>query len=712
MESHNNFTKYEDVNKEIQSMLALKEEGPQRQTMARCDSTLDILTLLESLNRTYSEINAALKTENSQALKDVILKSDIKMSMVCETLLETLKKTTEDKNNLLRENQEIDRFKRELENKEAASRIQIGRLNSDLEFKKRNIEELNRIIKDQKDRMGEFRDELQKARSEVLFFKAKIDEIENLRSRGNEKLMIYEREMEALSQLIREKDECFSALMKEKKEEESKNSTIKTRVVELESLLDVLSKKIETKDKNLSLCNSELSKVLCENKKLKVEYEKHKESSTYYESLYNSLNAQNSYLNEQLNRMLKNSEYSKDIDGFIAKFKEKIKRNKRKIRKLEKENKKLRMELEKNKNVQDSMSPNDTSDSLMKKIDDLTSKNKEYERQLDRLEDEKKSIERRAKSLGIKDMDIKHTDSRQDALKGNLSSKNAPELSFRQPHIRTSYHPLEPHMHPLGRRLDDYGTEKTLWKSRYLPESDREIGIYKGADDGNHLETRSYLESLKPKIDGFSHNKYHSYGTPHERGISRDLGSFNVSQHVPKPSYAEAKTFNEYLKTDEKNSNAYLRLFNLENNYEERGKDDFVGGFPNDSSIPKSKLELEYDTKNDEEGKLFEAGTAFDQNKYPITQPVGTADPVRDNPAIENPSLDESVDSIKTYRTTSTLKEMMTRTNNLQKKFEDLENQLANINEGESVDKLTDKIRTYNSYYSDWNPESNDSDHI
>ncbi|ELA42336.1 uncharacterized protein VICG_00736 [Vittaforma corneae ATCC 50505] len=321
MESQEKFRSYADVNREIQALIASKENTPQREPISKHTDDENILTLLESLNKTYSEINAALQTENSQALKDVILKSDIKMSMVCETLLETLKKTTEEKNSLIKENQGLERNKRELESTNTSNKIYIDKLKSELDFKRVNVEELNRIIMDQKNRMTEFKEESIKARNEVQFFKAKIDEIENLRARANERMGIYEKELEALNTVIKDKDDRIQTLTLEKKNEEEKNSSVKTRMAELESFVDALNKKLEIKDRNMALCNSELSKVLCENKKLKVEHEKYKESSVYYEGLYNSLNLQNAYLNSQLNKMLKMGEYSKDIEGYIMKFK-------------------------------------------------------------------------------------------------------------------------------------------------------------------------------------------------------------------------------------------------------------------------------------------------------------------------------------------------------------------------------------------------------
>jgi len=71
---------------------------------------------------------------------------------------------------------------------------------------------------------------------------------------------------------------------------------------------------------------------------------------------------------------------------------------------------------------------------------------------------------------------------------------------------------------------------------------------------------------------------------------------------------------------------------------------------------------------------------------------------------------EDSTDSIKTYHTTSTLREMIAKTDTLQKKFASLENKLANIKEGNTEERLTDKIRTYKDEYSKWNRESEESD--
>lgn len=73
----------------------------------------------------------------------------------------------------------------------------------------------------------------------------------------------------------------------------------------------------------------------------------------------------------------------------------------------------------------------------------------------------------------------------------------------------------------------------------------------------------------------------------------------------------------------------------------------------------------------------------------------------------------KSADSSKSVKTTSSLKDMLIKTENLQNKFENLEKQLEEINESElpPTKKIQDQIRAYTDYYySDYLDFSNEND--
>lgn len=670
MENYEKRSTYEDVNREIQSMLAVREKSGVNKQDHYVEHQQDILPILDSLLRTYTEINMALKADSSQALKDVVLNSDIKMSMVCETLLETLKRTTEDKNRLTKENYDLNKIRMDSETREAAYKIQINKLETEAEFKRRNVEELNRIIKDQKDKMNEFRIDSQKARNEVQFFKAKISEIENLRGKGNERLAVYEKEIEALGKIIKDKEEENVRLQKEKREEEQKNGSIKTKIVEMESFIDILNKKNEALDKNLSLCNSELSKLLCENKKAKSEHDKYKESSYYYEGLYNSLNSQNAYLNAELSKLLKKNEYVNDIDGFIEKYKKKNK-------KLRKKYLKLKDKQSQEEKRSESIQADETSDLLVRKIEDLESKNRDYRNKLDKLEDEKKAIESRIRSLdlrkGVPNVQRLH-EYKPTSTTRNIDTTEKKPSNFRT--LTSNYRPsvIQPVKH-----------------ERIAPANSQLFNNYNMELNNNRFDKPDYVDRS---------NKDYLFEKDNKSKFDLNNNMYYLNRDYFNRSLFQDRIDREDVRDNDGNK-TYLKLFNLENSYEDKNQFDLPGGFQ-ESLIPEERKEiitpsappkLNFEYGNKEEMKTV-------SNKR--TELVGDIKAEDEN----------SVESIKTYHTSSTLKEMMARTENLQKKFETLEEKLDNIKEGDAVDKLADKIKTYNSYYSDWNPDSNESDYI
>lgn len=236
---------------------------------------------------------------------------------------------------------------------------------------------------------------------------------------------------------------------------------------------------------------------------------------------------------------------------------------------------------------------------------------------------------------------------------------------------------------------------------------------------------------LRPETSrSFSTNKYLTQDAPSATIFPE---SMNKDPYLPykfdnkiydfNRQYGESKTFDNYkvqsdllerdkpktiqAKSELPGNKTYLKLFNLENTYEQKKpNEEFAGGFACDLDIPESQLDLEYDVRPEAKERLI----SHNAN----TQSIPTA-PINKNSMAEHYPIvlkedENSVDSIKTYHTSSTLKEMMEKTEKLQQKFQMLEDQLENIKEGESIDKLTDKIKTYNSYYSDINANSSDSD--
>lgn len=624
---------YDDVNREIQSFLASKgsigqvaheSQANYSQHPPEHERVPDILPLLQSLLATYSEINRHLEAGHVEELKNTLLKSDIKMNLVCETLLETLKRTTEEKNMLLSENKDTTQKLRKMQEEEAVARVQRERIESDLELRRREVEELTRVVRDQKQRCEEGWKEVQRARSDAALLRVRVEELENLKMRAAERISVHEKEVSALSKIIKEKDDEIRQLMTAKSEEEGKNSGAKMRVVELERCIEVLNRKLETKEKSLTLCSNELSKLLAEGKAAKQEFEKHKETCGYYEKLYKSLDKQNAYLNSQLNNLLR----SGDKEGLerMERYKKKARRNKRRAGKYAEEVKRLKEEIDE---LRDN-SAIEGSDSLVKRIDELTGRNQEYRARIQALENEKKSIEHKIEQL---------------------------ESQRREGLLQRRY--LEPDAVATAIRKD---SEKVMERPHRL------------------VDSKPWRRGSVGRIEPVS-TSYKPINMPNGRSISSMVPTPLQYDYSIKPESAKntscKQAQNDY-------GSKPLRMFNLEHDYGSKPVIE-IGGYVEEPSGL---------------GPLFK------------TEPMRS--PAEEQPLKPYPRVvdEPSAESVKTYQTTSTLKDMMARTDKLQKKFEALEEQLANIKEEDTAERLSEKVNTYSHNYSNWNVDSDDSDFI
>ncbi|KAI5151541.1 hypothetical protein ENBRE01_2205, partial [Enteropsectra breve] len=165
------------------------------------------------------------------------------------------------------------------------------------------------------------------------------------------------------------------------------------------------------------------------------------------------------------------------------------------------------------------------------------------------------------------------------------------------------------------------------------------------------------------------------------------------------------------------------KTFNLEHNYGDH-EEVLIGGLAdnmleaNTPHEPEAKNNLYFRdsyprVENKNEGPKLSTKKSMGESgleKYFIRKQQNT--PVAAE--VENDALkdDVSLESVKTYHTTSTLKEMIERTNKLQKKFENLEEQLAQIEDGNAEKNLENILKTYNAGFNELNIDSNDSDFI
>lgn len=690
---------YNKVNEEIQSFLTNKKTEDNEKNINtpnkvdehnqwNKDNNLEIL--LERLYNLYSEINTHLKYDNEKGLKNSLLANDIKLNLVNESLLGTLKNVVSDKNRLLEENNNLTKEKNEFEQKYNKSKFYSQKLEGDLEYKSSNVSELNRIIQDQKQKLGELNNHLDKIRIE-LKQKENLEEEYNLKfQRQSEKYSFYDKEMETLTNLANEREASLKKLLNEKREEETKNSGIKIKLSENERIIEQLNQKLDIKDKNLVMCNNELSKLLVENKKMRIENEKYKSTSNYYEGINKNLNQQNSYLNKQLNKIIQSEKYIKEGLDVIDVFEGKKKKYKRKLRKAKYAVKKLTDENEELKNkIEDNaykVNANDDTLQLHDKIETLARANKEYKEKINLLENEKK----------INLLNQKETVS----LKNNLKENN----KYTDKSYKSSI--LEEKIRKAKEKLN-------------LPFSNK--NIYDMEQLRLKLKTKDYQPSKEIKGFNTNNNRIDKY-------------KFDVDNRTDKYNFDNGNNdnnhiYNKYVKyndKEDKKEGKYYSLYkesplyepiNLENNYEEKEtepkrRNRFMGGLDEESILEEKSLGYDQDAEAAELKAFLDSHKnnrlqKSDKNKLvdKIALLDGYSNNYDDKKEMNNKKYFDapSTESLKSFQTSSTLKEMMERTNKLQEKFEKLDNDLNKVKKNKSSKNMDN---TLSMQYKDINVDS------
>jgi hypothetical protein len=677
---------YDTINEEIKKFLTLsdrrREEKRQEETpKATQEDMHSLISLLTNLQNIYSDINAQLLVHDNEGLKNTVLNSDIKMSLVSESLIRVLKDVCQEKNELMeREAEYQERIKKLTEEREGAE-IRLSKMESDNDFISRGNQELSRIIQDQKNKIQGFREKAELERRNCDSFRAINEELETLRKKALEKCDVYEKEIGVLKEYLRDRDESIKKVKESLRNEEKEREGLGKKMVGLEKTNELLRKKIEVKDNSLGLCNSELSKLISKEKRIEGELESLKEKASYYERLYRATNSQNEYLNSQLSRMITMENVEKlnvpeyvpepTVEATKEESKESAKMHMRRARKYKHKVAELEELVEKQRMEMRSMSL-----------------------AMERLKDDNSRLQE----------DRKEAVSSNNRILDNLMGKVEALLEKNREYQSIIYELRS------GRPRERKETAETLLKLR--PECDES---FKTVDDG---------EEKGPLLDGLFRKKSVPGGRPDPRRYDReffkleadyeDKQELGIGRHEGFPASSSANIQSKMQRNGAEKDTGKMRLetnsirLNLpENFYTSLVKKEK----PRDRSII-----LRSPLGQNNEG-LVEEPEGFDFVVSKDDAPP--ADPFKSSPnggAGAPVAEDDSLDSLlspKTVRTTSTLQNMLRRTDELQRKFDTLEEQLRQIKRSDKAEpeKIHDQLKAYaNYYYSDYLDLSNESD--
>lgn len=658
---------YDAINDEIKNFLTLADKKPEKETVPEReigtsrDEMSSLIALLTSLQSIYSEINTNLAAGDNEGVKSTVLESDVKMSLVCESLMRVLKDVCEEKSELVSsEERSKERIKKLVEEKEGLE-MRMSRMESDLEFTSRGNQELSRIIKDQKNKIQGFKEKADLEKRNCDSFRSINEELEILRRKALEKCEVYEKEIEAVKGYLKEKGSDVVRMKEAVRQMEAEKEEMNRKMVGMEKDNELLRKKLEMKESALGVCNSELSKLISKEKRMEGEMEGLRERMSYYERLYKATNNQNEYLNRQLSRMIKVEgvqgipEYSEGMEECKVSEKEdtrssdrkyirRLRRYKRRTSEQRDLNEKQRAEIEdmsvvvsrlreennrlKDEKVRAIDYNRKMTDELMKKVEGLLEKNREYQTAIYEL----KGLRRREGGEA------------RDGLEGSRTRIDFDE-SFKTVNDGEDTH-VERNEYSISRRPARY-EERRETKPLVL------LNDY-GDADGEH----NRHDVGRKRMEGHSTDNIRSRLGASEKDEGKDRPEIGAMRlNLPDGFYRS-----------------------LTGNNTKRDRDEMVGS-----------------------------------ERYP-------ADPFNSVPNggyVEDVSggtrSNESTTSPRTVHTTSTLHEMLRRTDALQEKFRRLEDQLNVIKESDRNDaeKVQEQIKAYkNYYYSDYLDMSNKSDVI
>ncbi len=696
---------YASVNKEIKDFLSKRNKEDVNPPLTLSNKHSNLRHLLESLHQTYNEINSCLKSQNITGVKDAILRSDIKMTMVNESLLESLKQLTIDKDELVEEKQKIRREKRDLVDELNKLKNQFARIENTYKNKKATIDELNKIVRDQKSRLSHSNSETQKANKELERIKIKVSELENLRIKSMDRFSSYENEMIALNKLVIDKEEACRKIRNVKTEEETKNQELKIRISEFEMKLNSLEEKHRNKERSLILCNEEMSKIIMENRKYLSDNEKYKNSSIYYENLYKNLNSQNSFLNKQLNRMIECEKYSKDGLIFFEKAEETENNLKNQISTLKQERERL---IEENDDLKEKLeenlykiNPADDTQVLNEKLEDLIRLNKDYKAKISELENKVKNknthktleTENPSKDLVTRNPNYEHNTWHKNHHAFNAvvpNNLNFPRPVQNQNNFRNYFTAPKPTFtSPINSYKQNFNDRKSF---KPIP-NDFKTPLFSNLLP-NKPEPMLYFNK-KPEIVTAKRpeiNLSTDYEEKDIEGLPGDIGDSIDSIKIMNVG------LNEKNNIDKKQGPILGNLHRTKTQKED-----------NKNFIPLGTDQIKDDTNFvDEEliKNMIKLNT--EGIKKPKPRRKYTRKPKNDF-IFKDPFDVSSEDSSKSCHTTSTLKEMINKTENLKKRFENLEHNLKNAEKSDE-EKLRDQMKAYNSYYSDINLKEDDPD--
>ena len=262
----------ERINKEIQCFLAKTVRAPEvKEEPKPASSTVqqpgaseakELVNTLLKLQETYARILDGMQRGDEDGIRNEILRSDIKMSLVCESLVRVLRETYVERNEFAKAAQDTEEKAESVSRQGEEMREKIAKLENEVKYAAQTSNELERFLRDQKANFDSFRHKFEAQKRELESLRLMNGEMEASRKILVEKCDVRNVEIETLRGHIDDRVRVIEEMRSKTKGLEDACRTLQEKNSNLVCRNEALLKKLEVRTKNLEVVNSELARLL------------------------------------------------------------------------------------------------------------------------------------------------------------------------------------------------------------------------------------------------------------------------------------------------------------------------------------------------------------------------------------------------------------------------------------------------------------------
>ncbi|KAM0686718.1 hypothetical protein COBT_002056 [Conglomerata obtusa] len=287
------------IDEEIRKFLSINTtpnkivETPTKNYKQDKDKYNELLYTLKELLHVYESIKNGFASE-----------AKVDTKLINNNLTNLIKAIIEERKSKDKEFNEICEDRDELKRKLEYFNLELKKKEDTVKYDKMKKEEMNRMFKDQKERLIEYKSKFESQKKDSDGMKVHNKELEIMCDKIKEKNEWLEGQMNVFGIYLKEKEAEIENLKLNNDKQNKIADEIKNKCNNLKLDNEKLKNLVIDKENIISVLNSEMNKLIQKEDRYEAETKDAKEKSSYYERLYRSASKQNEYLNNELAKMI------------------------------------------------------------------------------------------------------------------------------------------------------------------------------------------------------------------------------------------------------------------------------------------------------------------------------------------------------------------------------------------------------------------------